>query len=149
MFRFQSSDAHLVTQILCGRKEHFAALVERYLPAVRAVARANAGSHADADDIAQDTFIDAFRRLDTLREASKFGHWLMRIARNKACDWAAAEIRERTKRAAGGESVQGGQDAVTPEQRELYDLPHRELEAMPPEQREVLALFHFAGRRDI
>ena len=143
MFRFKTSDAHLVAQVLRGQKDQYAELVERYLPAVQAVARANAGTHADADDIAQETFIDAFRKLDTLREANKFAHWLMRIARNKACDWAAAEIRERVKREAG--AVQGGQDAPTAEQRELYALLHQELESMPAEQREILALFHFAG----
>ena len=147
MFRFQSNDAHLVAQVLSGRKEHFAALVERYLPAVRAVARANAGSHADADDIAQDTFVDAYRTLDKLRERNKFAHWLLRIARNKACDWAAADRRERLKRAAAGAGF--AEVPPTPEEREIHALLHAELEAMPPEQREVLALFHFAGRRDI
>jgi len=51
MFGIKRSDAHLVGQVLRGKKDHYAPLVERYLPAVRSVARANAGPWADADDI--------------------------------------------------------------------------------------------------
>lgn len=145
MFGMKRSDAHLVGQVLRGNKEHYAPLVERYLPAVRSVARANAGPWADADDIAQETFVDAYRTLDKLRERSKFAHWLLRIARNKARDWADADRRERQKREMAGESFMGTSKVHTPEERELHALLHAELEAMPPEQREVLALFHLAG----
>ena len=145
MFGMKRSDAHLVGQVLRGKKDHYAPLVERYLSAVRSVARANAGPWADADDIAQETFVDAYRTLDKLRERSKFAHWLLRIARNKARDWADADRRERLKREAAGESFIGASKVSTPEEREIHALLHAELEAMPPEQREVLALFHLAG----
>ena len=39
---------------------------------------------ADAYDVAQDTFIDAFSKLDTLSDKSKFKAWIIRIANNKA-----------------------------------------------------------------
>jgi RNA polymerase sigma factor (sigma-70 family) len=145
MFGMKRSDAHLVGQVLRGRKDHYAPLVERYLPAVRSVARANAGPWADADDIAQETFVDAYRTLDKLRERNKFAHWLLRIARNKARDWADADRRERQKREAAGASIPASSSESTHEEREIHALLHAELEAMPPEQREVLALFHLAG----
>lgn len=145
MFGIERSDAHLVNQVLRGKKDHYAPLVERYLPAVRSVARANAGPWADADDIAQETFVDAYRTLDKLREQSKFAHWLLRIARNKARDWADADRRERLKREAAGMVLMDASNEPTPEERETHALLHAELGAMPEEQREILALFHLAG----
>jgi hypothetical protein len=48
-FGMKRSEAHLVEQVLRGRKDYYAPLVERYLPAVRSVARANAGPCAGCD----------------------------------------------------------------------------------------------------
>ena len=65
--------------------------------------------------------------------------WQIQQAKSKL-----SELIERSKREVAGEEIQGGQASITPEQRELYDLLHRELETMPPEQREVVILRHYA-----
>ncbi len=147
-----TNDARLVRDILRGRTDRYAALVERYLPVVEAVARAHVANATDAEDIAQNTFITGLQRLNTLREPAKFSHWIVRIARNKACDWLSGEARERERRAAAGELLYDGQESGdTPESRELHALLHRELDRLPAEYREVLALFYFAdqGSREI
>lgn len=41
------------------------------------------GNQMDAEDIVQDSFLDAFQKLDQLKDASKFGGWIKRIAINK------------------------------------------------------------------
>lgn len=40
------------------------------------------GSHAEAEDLAQDTFVQAFRKINTLKDNRKFQSWLFRIAQN-------------------------------------------------------------------
>lgn len=77
-------DGEIVRRVLQGRRDEFGLLVERYLPAVQAVAYAHTGNRADAQDIAQETFLTAYQRLHTLREVGSLGAWLTTIARNAA-----------------------------------------------------------------
>jgi RNA polymerase sigma-70 factor (ECF subfamily) len=48
---------------------------------------------ADVDDLVQDVFVTAIRRLDTLREAAAFPGWLASIARNRAIDHLRSAAR--------------------------------------------------------
>ena len=77
-------DAELVGRVLGGETACFRALVRRYQDAVYAVALSRTGSAADAEDVAQESFLNAFERLGQLRKPERFGSWLYAIARNKA-----------------------------------------------------------------
>ena len=58
-------------------------LVKRHQSAVRACLRKlTAGNHALADDLAQDTFVLAWRNLKSFRQEARFSTWLYRIATN-------------------------------------------------------------------
>ena len=63
-----------------GDPEALGALVERYQRMVHAVTFRMTGSMADAEDLAQETFLRAFRRLDTFRGEARFSSWLCQIA---------------------------------------------------------------------
>jgi RNA polymerase sigma factor (sigma-70 family) len=76
--------AHLVRRAQRGEPEAFAALVRGYLRATYAVALAIVSRPADAEDIAQDTFMKAFEHIDSCREPERFAGWLLQIARNQA-----------------------------------------------------------------
>ena len=80
----QRSDEKAVCMALAGRRDAFGLLVSRYLPLVYAVAYARVGNAADAEDVAQETFLRAFQGLESLHEQRKFGAWLLTIARNTA-----------------------------------------------------------------
>ncbi len=79
-------DAALIGEALAGRREAFAELVRRYERLVRAlVARTvRPGRDAEADDLVQDVFLEAYRELARLRERDRFKGWLVRIALNRA-----------------------------------------------------------------
>ena len=79
-----SSDAATVATVLSGRREAFADLVRRYEAAVFAVAVSVLRDRDEAQDVCQDTFVTAYRKLATLREPAKFGCWIMTMARNQA-----------------------------------------------------------------
>jgi len=78
---------------LAGDTEAYAAFVKEHQKMVHAVAFRMTGSLADAEDLAQETFLRAFRQLDTFRAESKFSTWLCQIAVNLGLNWRARENR--------------------------------------------------------
>lgn len=78
------SDAQLIARVLVQDDRHaFGELVRRHQSAVRASLRKlTAGDHALADDLAQETFLLAYRNLRSFRQEAKFSTWLYRIAYN-------------------------------------------------------------------
>jgi RNA polymerase sigma-70 factor (ECF subfamily) len=77
-------DAELVTRARAGDADAFGELVERYQAAVYRVARASLRSEAQADDVTQDAFVAAFRKLGEFRGDAGFKTWLLAIAWNTA-----------------------------------------------------------------
>jgi RNA polymerase sigma-70 factor (ECF subfamily) len=69
-----------------GDAEAFAALYGRYAPMVHGVLLARV-PRTDVDDLVQDVFLTAWKRLDTLRDPAAFAGWLAMIARNRATDF--------------------------------------------------------------
>jgi RNA polymerase sigma-70 factor (ECF subfamily) len=88
------SDAQLIARCVVGDDRHaFAELVRRHQSAVRACLRKlTTGNHALADDLAQDTFVLAWRNLKSFRQEARFSTWLYRIATN--C-WLAQARKRR------------------------------------------------------
>src|SRR5437660_9973222 len=77
-------DRELVQQIRNGRLELFHELVHRHESAIFRGAMAILGNAADAEDVTQETFLRAFRRIDQFRGEAKFRTWLIQIAVNIA-----------------------------------------------------------------
>ncbi len=90
----RSSDAKLVRRSLAGEREAFSELVDRHRRAVYALSVQRVQNSSDADDVAQESFIRAYRSLHTLREPEKFGSWLYGIAMRAGMDC----LRTRGKR---------------------------------------------------
>jgi RNA polymerase sigma-70 factor, ECF subfamily len=75
-------DRALVDQSRAGNQEAFADLVRRYQVGIFNLARVSTRNHADAEDVAQEVFIRAYRGLRAFRGDSAFRTWLYRIAVN-------------------------------------------------------------------
>ena len=78
------TDGELVARARQGDPVAFGELVDRHRSAVYRAARAALGSHADAEDAAQDAFLAAFRRLGSFRGEASFKTWLLTIAWHQA-----------------------------------------------------------------
>jgi len=78
------SDAQLIARVLVQDDRHaFGELVRRYQSAVRATLRKlTGGNQALAEDLAQETFLLAYRNLRSFRQEARFSTWLYRIAYN-------------------------------------------------------------------
>jgi RNA polymerase sigma-70 factor (ECF subfamily) len=81
-----SEDARLVRAARDGDEKAFGRLYERYARVVHGLLLARA-PRADVEDLVQDVFLAAWRRLASLRDPSAFGGWLTMIARNRAADF--------------------------------------------------------------
>ena len=81
-----ADDARLVARRPAGDEGAFARLYERYARVIHGVLLARA-PRADVEDLVQDVFLTAWRRLDDLRDPAAFGGWLAMIARNRATDF--------------------------------------------------------------
>lgn len=81
-----ATDLDLVRLAQAGDVEAFGELVERNRRAVFRAALACVGSPAEADDVAQEAFVTAYRKLSTFRGEAQFRTWLLSITWRKAID---------------------------------------------------------------
>ena len=100
------------------------------------------GNWADAEEVSQEVFLQAYRKFSSLREAEKFRAWVNRIAFRLALNRQRG-MRRRLGRddtwhgAGAGDTVDGAKDA---EQRVLVDRLRSEMESLPEKLRRVLQL---------
>src|SRR5258708_18880276 len=78
-----SVEATLIEAVLNGERDRFARLYEMYAPMVHGILLARV-PRTEVDDLVQDIFLHALRKLHTLRNAAAFGAWLAMISRNRA-----------------------------------------------------------------
>jgi RNA polymerase sigma-70 factor, ECF subfamily len=84
--RADSGDADLVDAVRNGDRAAFERLYKLYSPMVHGILLARV-PRDEVDDLVQDVFLAALRKLDSLRESVAFGGWLAMIARNRAVDF--------------------------------------------------------------
>lgn len=110
-------DALLVDATLAGDQAAFALLVQRYERRLFGLVRHYVKNPAEVEDIAQDTFLKAFARLETFQRSSSFYTWLYRIAVNTILDRMKRKGRSPVQIAedpelVGGRSERGAEDAT-------------------------------------
>jgi len=156
-------DEVLIQKSKNGDLEAFEQLVRRYESKVYTIAYRFMGNHADALDLAQETFLRLYQALPGFRGESSFMTWLYRIAANACRD----EIRRQQKHgllsldggnSGGGEAAAGdcctarhnlGAAIVSPEEalerRELNEAIQKCLNSLSPEHRLVLVMREIQG----
>jgi RNA polymerase sigma-70 factor (ECF subfamily) len=78
------NEQELIQSILKGDQQAFSALLLRYQRPVHALIRQIVNSREDAEELTQDVFVKAFRKLDSFQGGSSLSTWLYRIAWNTA-----------------------------------------------------------------
>jgi RNA polymerase sigma-70 factor, ECF subfamily len=107
------SDRSLIAGALAGSEADLEALFRRYWPRAYRAAWLIVGDHAAAEDIAQEAFLSAVRRLDRFDRRRRFSPRLGTIVANRAIDW----VRARTARR------ESGQDVPEPQAAWQYQSP--------------------------
>lgn len=150
MLAADSTDATLVSASLAGNRDAFGQIVSRYQSLICSLAYSSTGSFGQSEDLAQETFITAWKHLGKLREPASLRSWLCGIARN---------CINNSLRRADREPIHGAQPLeVATESPEPQPLPAeqvitreeeailwRSLERIPASYREPLVLFYREG----
>lgn len=144
-------DAQLVARSLKQDHEAFGQLIDRHASAIVNLAYRMVGNRAEAEDLAQEAFLTAFKALSTFRADSKFSTWLYRIAANKCKDWL------RAKRPGQGPYDVDADEVLdlyvaeerTPEellsQQQVGQELEQAIQRLPPLYREAFVLKHVEG----
>jgi RNA polymerase sigma-70 factor (ECF subfamily) len=138
--RMCDSDEALVLQSQSGDLAAFAELIRKHQRMIHSLTYRMTGSLADAEDLAQETFIHAHRQIGSYRGASKFSTWLYRIAINACLTWRQRETRRVEAAAnwaetngappAAGEGPEAGNEWSERMQEALLKLPAKQRAAV-------------------
>jgi RNA polymerase sigma factor (sigma-70 family) len=150
MGRIEKTDVELVEASRRGELEAFGHLVARYQDVVCAVGFSSTGDRVLGEDVAQETFIAAWRQLDRVRDVMRLRPWLCGIARN-----LGRKLKKRTHREQLGEPDERA--AATPSafdelsRGETERIVREALARVPETYREVLVLYYHEDRsiRDV
>jgi RNA polymerase sigma-70 factor (ECF subfamily) len=90
----ETTDQHLVAGFLAGNTDCFGVLVERYWSMAVALAFSIVRDAAQAEDVAQESFLRAYSHLRELRDPSRLAGWLARIVTQRSADCIRRRARE-------------------------------------------------------
>jgi len=148
-------DLELVKRVQSGDKQAFGLLMERYQSRILHVLTPFLKNRADAEDVAQDTFIRAYRALANFKGDSAFYTWLYRIAINTAKNYLAAKkVRPPSGDIDMGDVGESAfdvklRDDESPEhllhRDEIESAVYRAMAELPDEQRTALMLREIDG----
>lgn len=120
----------LVKAVLEGDRDGFGRLYNLYAPLVHGILLARV-PRAEVDDLVQDIFLHAFKKLHTLRDGAAFGAWIAMIARNRAVDFY-----RRSKETVEINDELRGSDTHDSRAAEILEL----IRSLPEAYRETLVL---------
>jgi RNA polymerase sigma factor (sigma-70 family) len=146
--RFEHDDAELVAQARRGDRDAFGRIVARYQALICALAYNATGNLVQSEDLAQESFVTAWKQLPALREPERLRSWLCGIVRNLGRRARRDEKHEPALRAESLETANFILAAPEPHpldqtvSREEEEILWRHLEAIPESYREPLILFY-------
>lgn len=143
-------DQSAVTAVRGGDAERYRELVERHERRVFAVAWSRLGDAALAEEVTQEAFIRAYRRLWLLGDGAKFSGWISTIARRMAVNFGLSHRRELNKRERW--ALENFDETAPENSAYENDSPHspetlrQTLQELPAAHRECLVLFYLEGK---
>jgi RNA polymerase sigma-70 factor, ECF subfamily len=133
------SERSLITGALRGSEADLEVLFRRHWPGAYRAAFFIVHDHAAAEDIAQEAFLAALRRLDRFDRRRRFSPWLYTIVANRAIDWTRARAARHESDGEPPESA-APEHAPGPYSEEVLAA----LRALSPEHRAVVVLRYVA-----
>src|SRR5687768_627103 len=148
-----STDEELVARSMGGDLDSFNQLVLRWERPIYALAYRVIGREEDARDVAQETFLRAFRALKGFKGQAKFSSWLYRITLNLCRDWMRRERRTPVSQPPEGVDIIEMAGEGTPSEsiedlvsrHELGRVVGKAMALLPEEQRTAIILKEYHG----
>ncbi len=144
-----SDDLAVVRRLAAGEADALSELYDRFAPLLHAVARRILGPGGEADEVLQESFLQAWNQAERYDAArSSVSTWLVLIARSRALD--RFRNRDARNRAANAFAVEPKPDTSSRAEENVLHAERRRrvqtvLSELPVEQREVLELAFFEG----
>lgn len=145
-------ELELVRQAKAGSADAFRALVRRHQAQVHAFLGRYIARLDTVEDLAQETFLKAYRHLEAYRGESGFRIWLLGIAKNEALMHLRAERSRRSREAVSYEATvqgwlaeRGETGSVEDQERELRALETC-LKGLAPESAGLIDAFYYRGQ---
>lgn len=150
----ETDERVLIRRSLSGDDDAFGSLIHTHQSTVFNIAYRMVGDREVARDLAQETFLRAFRALDTFDQSRPFGPWLYRIATNLSINWVkraqVSTVPLDVPSSTGethGEPIQipdsSSEPAVRFLEAEMQAWLRHEILMLPPDYRAVVELRHF------
>ena len=146
MYYQNESDETLVMLTLAGEQSAYEVLVIRYQKAVIASAITITKNHFMAEDAAQDAFVTAWMKLNTLQEPKKYGSWVCRIAKNCALNMISRyrsflplDVVDNLNITDDGAENPAELYALSEERNEV----NKSIEMLPEKVRQIIRLHYF------
>jgi RNA polymerase sigma-70 factor, ECF subfamily len=124
-----------------GDSQAFESLIRTYQRMIHSLTYRMTGSLSDAEDLAQETFIQAYRQIGNFRGEAAFSSWLYRIAVNKCLNWRKREAQRGKLHEDWTQSAEVSKSAGTSRTHEVQQA----LLKLDPKQRAAIVLTVYDG----
>ena len=132
------SDKDLVADCLAGDRSAYELLVRKHYKCIFLISLGILGNVHDAQDLAQDAMLKGYEQIRSLRDGSKFGTWITRIA--KSLCFNLIHRKKYAKRAAAERTKDANRSEIE------YDRLQLAIEKLPQEIRAPLIMYYFDGQ---
>lgn len=163
MIMIKENDTKLVKKAKLGDRQAFGKLVKRYQNKVLYLAYDLIGNYTDAQDVAQNVFLQAFQKIVYFRDEASFSTWIYKITTNAAIDFQRSRKRRKSlfidppqhedQQTLSIENIEDPYQSIEKkiENSDLKELISRTVEGLSPQQKAafVLKYFHDKGTEEI
>ncbi len=145
----QTTDTEIISQVLQGYQNAYAILVERYQNFVFSIVLRYVKGREDAEEIAQDIFIKAYRSLKDFKGTAKFSTWLYTITTTTCITFLRKKKLElhsldNEKIFNVADNMDGGMSANTFEQKSRSNMVNKAITLLNPDDAQIITLFYKA-----
>src|SRR4026208_1655709 len=139
------SDAELVTQVRNGDVGAFEALYRRHAPRLYSLASRMAGSVDEGEDLLQEIFLQAYRKLGSFKGGAAFGTWVHRLAITHCLDFVRSRQAKNTKLTETLDAESSFEPAAPRDNPIARPDPAARVASLPPGCREAFVLHDVEG----
>ncbi|MBD0279397.1 MAG: sigma-70 family RNA polymerase sigma factor [Bacteroidota bacterium] len=143
----EPSDSEIISQVVRGDQNAYATLVERYQNYVFTIVLRYVKNREDAEEVAQDVFIKAYRSLADFKGTAKFSTWLYTVTTTTCITFLRKNKLEvhsldNEKVFAAADNIDSGARANQIEQKSRVNMVNEAIRLLNPEDAQIITLFY-------
>ena len=142
-----AKDSELISRATSGDEEAFADLMRAYYAFVYRIVIEIVSNPHDAEEVVQDTFLNAYCGLGQIEERTRFRNWLAKIARNRALNWQREQRADTVPIDDLGESTLQAEDSPGAQliRDEELEMVRRAMNTLSQKDRDIARSYYLEG----